>query len=572
MTKDDSAPESSPGNWQHLPHDPLAFFGLSADFERRDLKRAYGKLIRQFKPETHPKEFQLIRAAYERLESEQRYGQIRDNASRAADAWSMQQTPGTASDFKSNNETRSDSTSQPQNRDPAIEPAPSLLDQAQDRPKQTFEWLKTKPSRTPQEYYVLAVLSDLLSRDEAHAFVRWILTGLKDHPSDAALQALAREYLAGEVTIGDVGKLLVATSKCVPDSRFYRVTEALWERWIRQDEFAKVLPVLNACQKNLRETDPRQRHAFHLRLLRVAIWKAPPEWTDRIIDQLEAAQADMDDWMHNELEFVTMLRDFLITSASFSGVSPGRAQMQDLIHAYCTGDGPDQLGQVTEILDQISRDANAMINAFPVDPDRDDSATLLLTFQACAELEDTTYQEPDKEQEDRNNRQAKSLIEDLRGTLESVGGKINSVEFRYKWLFGGALCLVLTFFLIFLIGTLAILITDNDAAMSMSLISALIFGPIATVLLNKIYFFPRYFASRIERQRDAILLNAYRDIWRQRIFRYVQSCGEPANAALARVEHQASYGEDANWVSLVCSFCRIDIGLILFGRAQPFRY
>ncbi|MEM9369482.1 MAG: J domain-containing protein, partial [Planctomycetota bacterium] len=544
-----------PGDWQHLPQNPLAFFGLPADFERRDLKRAYGKLIRQHKPETHPTEFQLIRAAYERLESEQRYGQIRDNASRAVDAWSMPQTPD-----------------EPTPRERTLGPVRSLVDEATTHPKQTFESLRSKPSRTPQEYYVLAVLSDLVRREEAHAFFRWILTGLKEHPRDAALHALTREYLAGEVTLSDASKLLLTTSKCVSDSRFYRVTEALWERWIRQDDFERVLPVLGACQKNLQETDPPQRHAFHLRLLRVAIWKAPPEWTNRVIDQLNASQADMDDWMHNELEFVTMLRDFLITSASFVGVSEGRAQLQELIHAYCTGDGPEQLGRATEILDQIARDAGAMINAFPVDPNRDDSATLLLTFQACADLEDTVYQEPDKEQEERSNRQAKSLIEDLRGTLDSVGGKISSVEFRYKWLFGAALCLLLSFLFIFVTGTVTIALTDNDAAMGISLVSALIAGPIATVLLIRLYFYPRHFEPRVERHRDRILLDAYRDVWRARIFRFVQSCGEPANTALARVEHQACDSEDANWVGVVCSYCRMDIGLILFGRAQPFRY
>ncbi len=64
----------APGDWRHLPHDPQAFFGLDGDFDRKQLKRAYGALIRQFKPETHPNEFQRIRQAYEQLESRSRYG------------------------------------------------------------------------------------------------------------------------------------------------------------------------------------------------------------------------------------------------------------------------------------------------------------------------------------------------------------------------------------------------------------------------------------------------------------------------------------------------------------------
>ncbi|MEO9931525.1 J domain-containing protein, partial [Rhodopirellula bahusiensis] len=73
--------------WHHLPHDPRSFFDLAEDFDRRDLKRAYGKLIRQFKPETHPQEFQRIRAAYEQLENAERYGRSQTESQNAADAW-----------------------------------------------------------------------------------------------------------------------------------------------------------------------------------------------------------------------------------------------------------------------------------------------------------------------------------------------------------------------------------------------------------------------------------------------------------------------------------------------------
>ena len=59
---------------QCLPNQPEKFFGLDQGYDRRDLKRAYGKAIRLFKPETHAAEFQLIRAAYERLERQLRYG------------------------------------------------------------------------------------------------------------------------------------------------------------------------------------------------------------------------------------------------------------------------------------------------------------------------------------------------------------------------------------------------------------------------------------------------------------------------------------------------------------------
>src|SRR3954471_5593366 len=61
-------------DWSLLPRDPVRFFGLAEGFDRRELKRCYNQLIRRFKPEKHPQEFQRIRAAYEQLDSGIRYG------------------------------------------------------------------------------------------------------------------------------------------------------------------------------------------------------------------------------------------------------------------------------------------------------------------------------------------------------------------------------------------------------------------------------------------------------------------------------------------------------------------
>ncbi len=65
-------------DWNLLPHDPVQFFGLEPGFDRRALKRRYNELIRQFKPERFPQEFQRIRAAYEQLDEAVRYGQSTD--------------------------------------------------------------------------------------------------------------------------------------------------------------------------------------------------------------------------------------------------------------------------------------------------------------------------------------------------------------------------------------------------------------------------------------------------------------------------------------------------------------
>jgi hypothetical protein len=54
-----------PDDLRHWPDDPFRLLGVEPPASEQDLKRAYTRLIRRFKPEHHPEEFRRIRAAYE---------------------------------------------------------------------------------------------------------------------------------------------------------------------------------------------------------------------------------------------------------------------------------------------------------------------------------------------------------------------------------------------------------------------------------------------------------------------------------------------------------------------------
>lgn len=57
-------------DWSLAEDDPRAFFGLAADATLTDLKRAYARLIKTWKPDKFPSEFKKIRRAFEELEHE----------------------------------------------------------------------------------------------------------------------------------------------------------------------------------------------------------------------------------------------------------------------------------------------------------------------------------------------------------------------------------------------------------------------------------------------------------------------------------------------------------------------
>ena len=72
---ENSSGDASPPRWELVSDDPVGFFGLPTGFDRKDLKRAYNALLRRYKPDKYPQEFQKLRAAFEQLDGELRYGQ-----------------------------------------------------------------------------------------------------------------------------------------------------------------------------------------------------------------------------------------------------------------------------------------------------------------------------------------------------------------------------------------------------------------------------------------------------------------------------------------------------------------
>ena len=73
-----SSPEL-PENLKDWPSDPFALLGVARDTEEIEIKRAYTRLIRRFKPEHFPDQFRRIREAYEAcLAQFQRFFTARD--------------------------------------------------------------------------------------------------------------------------------------------------------------------------------------------------------------------------------------------------------------------------------------------------------------------------------------------------------------------------------------------------------------------------------------------------------------------------------------------------------------
>ncbi|WDQ15676.1 hypothetical protein [Rhodopirellula sp. P2] len=552
--------------WHHLPQDPRSFFELPEAFDRRDLKRAYGKLIRQFKPETHPQEFQRIRAAYEQLENAERYGRNQAASQSAADAWKPTDSPNPSS------------TVDPK---PTRERPPATLspvDEAIANPRESYLRLSQKHSRSPLEYYILAVLSDLLEKPDKTApqrhtlFLKWLLDGLQEHPLEPGLVSLVAGTLRGDIPDQQIETLLPKIAATIRSSLFYRLTEPLWERLLNDQPFKTFEILIQECESHLPKADPRARLAFFLRILRTAIWQAPLEWTRAHIETISRQAADLDESMHNDLEFIELLHSYLSSAKASDAVLPARATMESFLRTYCTGDGPAATAEMARCLDEIARNAHGVREAFPTPQNRDDHSLFLLMMMATSDLAETTGLIAPDPDDSKNNRQAVSCLRDLKSTLQDIVNRVSWIESKYKWIpFAG---MYLVFGIIFSMAWVLLLMaldqTGASPGSSAVAVILLIGGLLVFPVFYFWWFFPRYLANRTENARQKYFATCYEKRWRGRLFRYVQSCGESPSGSLTRLNEAAAFHGDSEWMNLVLSFCHGDLGLLIFARAQLF--
>ena len=323
--------EQEPVDWNLLQHNPQAFFGLPASFDRKDLKRAYNVWLKRFKPEQYPTEFQRIRAAYELLESQLRFQ-------------TNQEVP--LEDGIRPTLSSTDTVSLPDNSGQSLEKQTPVdpvafvreLLARQDREGVFFE-LSQKEQKTSFEYYALAVLSDFTqprAEEDSSGFVDWILAGLEVHRGDPSLLQLLRAYLSeASMNQRDMKSVLERIVTIFPIDWFYYLSESLWLRFVREVDWSTFVETLQQCEHMIR--DPRQygRLAFKTRLVRAALFKAPDDWCKETLRELEENSQSMNSSLLPEFEIVAGLFTLKQRADTFVSKGPMSQRIFDAMRSYC---------------------------------------------------------------------------------------------------------------------------------------------------------------------------------------------------------------------------------------------
>jgi len=324
-------------SWHLLPHEPEAFFGLEEGYDRKALKRKYNTLLRQFKPEKFPAEFQRIRAAFETLDNQLRYGQQVEKLIRPQ----FDQTWGQASGEPSTdaeNDPSNDST--PSNLEPD-QPQPKKQKTLAERlesesPDDILAELLRKDQKSAYDFFAIGLIADTRSDRKATTLLKWVLSGLKENPHDGALFSLLYQLLRSDIALKQIPALLGEIAKVIRDDRYYFLTEPLWDRYLRKAKFAEFAELLRRCQAKLKDFRISGRMTFYVHLLRHALWRADQGWVAETFEFLEQNYRELPPSLEVDLDVLAALREYREARDEFLDGSEIRDAIDQVIRAYCT--------------------------------------------------------------------------------------------------------------------------------------------------------------------------------------------------------------------------------------------
>jgi hypothetical protein len=555
--------------WELLPHDPVGFFELAGSFDRKTLKQRYTDLIRHYKPEKHPSEFQRIRAAFEVLDARFRSGQQeRPGQTAFRYHWSTDESTTDPPEVRKSLADTRPSREQPVHGEPK-QPVSLVRRLESEEPSQIYDELERRESKSAYDYYALAVLADLGEPREQLGFLQWILKGLTALPQEPALSTLLYEMLRHD-DFGDANpKVLLAISRLFPSDQFYYFTESLWGRLIKRDSAQRFAAALEDCEANLRDHRVGAKVTFYVRILRAALWRADSPWIERTLAFLKENQDQIRGELENEMELSLQLDRYRRSAHLFIDGSPQRERIDRCIREFCTVNEQEAAERLVRTQLELAADSRELLGAVPFDEADHSAAYVALRWIAHATNARLGIDWPPPDRDKLRNATVRFMRE------------VDSLDDPNPWQLNNLLKGAVDFGAIFFLPTILAL----PAAMIVSIVASwlrfkqdtsdVISGVTLMVLIISwviLYFAVvrkkttnRWFARRHER----IARKKYQRHWRYQALRFVQKTQYPLedvrDAITAVVQGNPGVFRASTWLP---GFMARDFGLAFYALAH----
>lgn len=353
-------------NWDALPGRPAEFFGLEANADPDALKRAYTRLIRRFKPERHPQEFQRIRAAYEQLEAQLRYGD------------SQRATP---------EQSRAHAEPSPVERARVQPLGPSPLELVQRLgPRAAFEQLKSAPQGEAPPWFALALIADALSARSDTAR-RIAMKGLAQSGGAPEMLALVELLLRGVEREPEAQDVLLSLAKLsagagrdsgYPPFLYWYLTQRAWQALCEQNGAEPTLAQLARCAAELGPQGRTGELLLKLRLRRTAALSAEESTLQALDSELSENLRHLPPWAEAEYDVALWLARYREVRDEFRSGDELRETLDEAISAIVEGDDLRADRAFFQAMLASHERASELVNVFPFDGPTLESDTLAI--------------------------------------------------------------------------------------------------------------------------------------------------------------------------------------------------
>lgn len=368
-------------NWNDI-HDPIKFFKLDEDFDRKTLKRAYTKLIKQFKPEKFPEEFQKIRQAYEELEEELAYGIRRPHLP------SNELSTAIKNEVLSEQENN-DSTEE--FIEPILTPRKSFIEQVQEKGKtELLKELRSKDNKQAEDYIALAVLEEEESQNPIK-FLENILTGLKYSHSHAELNEALFQFCRAEYPVEIIPEILEMIRLANPEFSYFYLTEELWKTLLKKEsieDFTSAFKILE-----MKPSDQVSNYCiFLIRTIKDFYFKLPQEWLNNQYEFIEENIFELGDNWDYELDFLELIKKYQEKLPDFLAVHDYRQKIHVTIQKCLESDYHDGENAFLSLQEEMIRLEN-WAEVFPFEDQSAETCLSLLSHIQYFYLDDTENEE-----------------------------------------------------------------------------------------------------------------------------------------------------------------------------------
>ena len=410
-------------NWSHLPHSPELFFGCDDSSSRRDLKRAYNKILKKFKPEQFPDEFKKIRKAFEDLDARISYGL--KSTSVFLDFSESEDEGQESLDIVLNAEEEELKDLEIQDpfgdKDERLYEDLQVLFKKNANIRELLEQQKFKGVKSSTDVVLEALIKEV--ENKSFSVLDSIIEAYSSERGNSHLKSFLFHFLRTKTLKKDIDECLEKMAFNVDASDFFYLTELLWFRLADEKGIEHCCTKITELENKIGYIPPESLSVFYLHFCTRYIFDLEEKFLVEKMDLIEDCSSEFYWREDNEANFLTLLYDYRESLESFLTSCPTRQKLHKIIETWCKTE--ESLKHRAFINEAVNLDLKSILDRVGYG-DSSTQACSEVIESICSEIKEGSWEEDIYEENEKNNKVRIFMLKIEEDTDQSSLGTLNT--------------------------------------------------------------------------------------------------------------------------------------------------